>query len=243
MKEIMKINHLSKKFGGIKAVDDVTLTIHEGELLGLIGPNGSGKSTFVNLITGFYTPDSGQVMFQGHNILNLSIAKRSRLGIGRTFQSPKPFTRMTVFESIYTIAMQTLSMKDAENKSEEIMDMMQLTSQAEMPSEMLPIEKRKWLDMARILATDPKIIMMDEVLAGLNPREMATSVEMVRKINASGIAILFIEHVMSAVVNLCERIVVLNEGRLLAEGVPDEVMNNPKVINVYLGGGYKHASN
>lgn len=241
MEEVLRVNHLCKAFGGIKAIDDVSFSVYKGELLGLIGPNGSGKSTCVNLITGFYTPDSGEVIFKDQNILNLSIAQRSRLGMGRTFQSPKPFTRMSVFESVYTIAMQTRSMKDAELKSHEVLKMMRLDKLASIRCEKLPIEKRKWLDMARILVTEPQIIMMDEVLAGLNPSEMSESVEMVRQINESGITIVFIEHVMSAVVNLCKRLIVLNEGKLLTSGSASEVMNNPNVISAYLGGGYQHA--
>lgn len=145
------------------------------------------------------------------------------------------------FESVFTIALQTLNFADAEKKALEILQVTDLFDVRDWRSERLPIERRKWLDMARILATDPKLIMLDEVMAGLNPSEVETSVAMVRRINERGITILFIEHVMKAVVKLCDRIVVLNEGKLLCTGRPDEVMNNPDVIKAYLGGGFKHA--
>ena len=235
--KILEIRNLHKSFGGVHAVNDVTFHVLRGEILGLIGPNGSGKSTIVNLISGIYIPDSGECLLQNESIWKYSIAKRSHLGIGRTFQSPKPFAGISVFNSIYTIALQKHTYKAAEERSLEILDMMGLSSLKDMRSEKLPIEKRKWLDMARILATDPQIIMLDEVMAGLNPSEMDDSIALVQKINQTGITIVFIEHVMKAVMRLCHRIVVINEGQLLCEGNPEEVMNTPEVIKAYLGGG------
>ena len=243
MREQLKLRNLHKSFGGVHAVDNVSFDVYQGEILGLIGPNGSGKSTTVNLISGVYELDAGEILFEDQLINKLSIPKRSRIGIGRTFQSPKPFTGLTVFESVFTIAIQFMSFKDAEKKALEILKTTDLYDVKDWKSERLPIERRKWLDMARILATDPKIIMLDEVMAGLNPSEIETSIEMVRRINQQGITILFIEHVMKAVVKLCHRIVVLNEGKLLCTGKPDEVMNNPEVVKAYLGGGFKHVGN
>lgn len=241
MHEQLVLSNVKKYFGGVHAVDDVSFSVNQGEILGLIGPNGSGKSTTVNLISGVYGIDAGEISFEGTALNRLSVPKRSHLGLGRTFQSPKPFVGLTVFESVFTIALQTLNFADAEKKALEILQVTDLFDVRDWRSERLPIERRKWLDMARILATDPKLIMLDEVMAGLNPSEVETSVAMVRRINERGITILFIEHVMKAVVKLCDRIVVLNEGKLLCTGRPDEVMNNPDVIKAYLGGGFKHA--
>lgn len=241
MHEQLVLSKVKKYFGGVHAVDDVSFSVDQGEILGLIGPNGSGKSTTVNLISGVYGIDAGEISFEGTVLNRLSVPKRSHLGLGRTFQSPKPFVGLTVFESVFTIALQALSFADAEKKALEILRVTDLLDVQDWRSERLPIERRKWLDMARILATDPKLIMLDEVMAGLNPSEVETSVAMVRRINERGITILFIEHVMKAVVKLCDRIVVLNEGKLLCTGRPDEVMNNPDVIKAYLGGGFKHA--
>lgn len=235
---LLETKGLSISFGGIKAVQDLDFYIDKGEILALIGPNGSGKSTTVNMISGVYHQDRGQVFFEGQEIdKNMSIPKRSRLGIGRTFQTPKPFGNLTVYENIYTIALQFGSPKEADAKTREILEMTELAPYADIPASKISIEKRKWIDLARVLATDPKLVMMDEVMAGLNPSEMENSLKLVKKINEEqGITILFIEHVMKAVVSVCTRAIVLNQGRLLAEGTPQEVLNDPKVVAAYLGG-------
>lgn len=238
---ILEIKDLYKAFGGVKAVNHVNFSLEKGEFLGLIGPNGSGKSTCVNLISGVYTPDSGEILFRGKSLLPLSIAQRSRLGIGRTFQTPKPFLGLTVFDSVFVVFLQRYSFREAAKKTHEILEMTALESYTAMQCDKLPIEKRKWLDMARVLATQPQVIMLDEVMAGLNPTEMDESMELVRRIHQTGISIVFIEHVMRAVVNLCERIIVLADGELLSEGTPEKVMNEECVIKAYLGGAYKHA--
>jgi len=242
MEQILEIKGLNKSFGGVHAVADVSFSVSKGEMMGLIGPNGSGKSTCVNLISGVYTCDSGEVLFCGRNILKYSIPRRARLGIGRTFQSPKPFTGISVYNSVFTVALQHNSFKHAAIKTREVLEMTDLYGNRDMPSEKLSIELRKWLDMARILVTEPKLIMLDEVMAGLNPIEMNESIELVRRINETGVTIVFIEHVMKAVVSLCKRIVVLNEGRVLCDGLPDDVMTNHDVIAAYLGEGYADAA-
>lgn len=241
MEKILEIEHLKKSFGGVHATDDLSFEVNKGEILGLIGPNGSGKSTCINLITGVYTPDSGSIKFNGKEISKMSIPNRAHLGMGRTFQTPKPFIGLTVFDSVYTIALQKYGYNDARVKAMDALEMTNLASFKDSRSESLSIERRKWLDMARVMVTEPQLIMMDECMAGLNPAEMDDSIDLVKRINESGVTIIFVEHVMKAVVNLCQRILVLNEGKLIASGTPNEVMNDPGVISAYLGGGYRHA--
>jgi branched-chain amino acid transport system ATP-binding protein len=215
----------------------VSFKLSKGEILGLIGPNGSGKSTCVNLISGVYTLDKGEVIFDGKTLmLKDGIVDRANMGIGRTFQTPKPFGNYSVYDNIFTIALQKNSFKDAAEKTSWILNMTKLEPLMNVNSLKLPIEKRKWLDLARILALEPKLIMMDEVMAGLNPTEMDESLALIRKINAEGMSVLFIEHVMKAVVNICTRVIVLNEGKLLCEGEPKEVLQRKEVVEAYLGG-------
>ena len=233
---ILEVHDIAISFGGVKAVQGVSFELKRGEILGLIGPNGSGKSTCVNLISGVYKPDSGKVVFDGKEVPDtLGIDGRSRLGMSRTFQTPKPFGHMTVFDNVFTIALIRHNYHDAADLTEQILKLTNLSENKDMLSAKLPIEKRKFLDLARCMATEPKIIMMDEVMAGLNTSEMVDSLEVVRNINKKGISILFIEHVMRAVVSICERVVVLNRGQLLAEGPTKEVLNRQEVIDVYLG--------
>ncbi|ETA81917.1 ABC transporter ATP-binding protein [Youngiibacter fragilis] len=242
MEKILEIRNLDKSFGGVHAINHLSFDVYKGEILGLIGPNGSGKSTSVNLISGVYLPDEGEIIYKGENIIGKSIPDRAYLGIGRTFQSPRPFEGLTVRDSIYTVALLHHRKKaDAKTKTEEILEMSDLMPIANELCAKLPIEKRKWLDMARVLAMDPSIIMLDECLAGLNPQEMEMSTDFVQKINQMGITIIFIEHVMAAVTKICHRVVVLNEGGLLCDGDPNVVMKMPEVIEAYLGGGYKNA--
>ena len=240
---ILSVKDIDISFGGVHAVNHVSFDIHKGEILGLIGPNGSGKSTCVNIISGYYRPDSGKVFLEGKDITSLPMHKRAFLGLGRTFQTPQPFDRMTVLESIYTVSLlHTGTMKQAQDLTDRILDFTGLEKDAETRCAQLSVERRKWLDMARVLAIDPKVIMLDECLAGLNPSEMESSIELVRKINRTGVTILFIEHVMAAVVKLCHRVIVLNDGRFLAEGRPETVMQMEEVVSAYLGGGTADAT-
>lgn len=237
---LLELQNISISFGGIKAVQNVSFRVQQGEILGLIGPNGSGKSTCVNLITGVYPLDSGSIIFDGRTLTEKdSIRKRTHMGMGRTFQTPKPFGNLNVFDNVFSIALQKNSFAEAEKKTLRILKTVELIEQKDVPSAKLPIEKRKWLDLARTLVLEPKLIMMDEVMAGLNPAEVGECIEMVKRINRQGVTILFIEHVMHAVVNVCSRVVVLNEGRFFSEGEPREVLTRPDVIAVYIGGGAK----
>ncbi|MGI6037542.1 MAG: ABC transporter ATP-binding protein [Limnochordia bacterium] len=244
MKKLLQLVNLNKSFGGVHAVNELSFDVYEGEILGLIGPNGSGKSTCVNLISGVYAQDSGEIIYEDRKLYRQSIPDRAFLGIGRTFQSPKPFTNLTVWDSVYTIALlYNKTMREAAEKTEEILEFTGFSGLKDLTCSKLSLEKRKWLDMARVLAINPKLLMLDECLAGLTPSEMEDSLELVKRINASGVTILFIEHVMSAVTNLCTRVVVLNEGSLLSEGHPEEVMRDEAVIKAYLGEDYKNVEN
>lgn len=237
MGKLLEVTDLSISFGGIKAVQNLTFHIEEGEVLALIGPNGSGKSTTVNMVSGVYIQNSGSIVFEGKRIPEkMSIAERAKIGIARTFQTPKPFSHLSVYDNIYTIALQKNSKAQAAALTDEILNLTKLYDLKDARSGKLSIEKRKWMDLARCMAVKPKLIMMDEVMAGLNPSEMEDSLELVRTINKEGITVLFIEHVMKAVVSVCTRAIVLNQGRLLCEGEPMEVLNNPEVIAAYLGG-------
>lgn len=242
MNALIEINNLTKSFGGIHAVQDLSFSVNQGEILGLIGPNGSGKSTCVNLISGIYKPDAGEIKINGRALTSHdSIDDRVRLGMGRTFQTPKPFGKMTVFDNVFTVALQNHDFMEAKEKATEILVFTNLVSQKDILSEKLPIEKRKWLDLARILVNDPKFVMMDEVMAGLNPLEMNESLELTRQIQERGVTILFIEHVLRAVIQLCSRVVVINGGRFLSEGAPQEVLRRKDVVDAYIGGGNHYA--
>jgi ABC-type branched-subunit amino acid transport system ATPase component len=240
----MEVSRMDKSFGGVHAVDSFSFNVYAGEILGLIGPNGCGKSTTVNLLSGVYKHDSGSIVYyDAHGAKHLldkqTTPQRAVMGIARTFQTPKPFSDMTVFDNIYTVAMlYNKTLKEARRQTEDIIEFAGFARLAREKSTKLPIEKRKWMDMARALAANPRILMLDECLAGLTPSEIDESLEIVRKINRRGITILFIEHVMSAVVNLCGRVIVMLEGRHLTEGEPATVMKEPAVIRAYLGEGY-----
>ena len=242
MSVVLELKNLHKRFGGIHAVTDFSMQVKEGEILGLIGPNGSGKSTTVNLVAGTYTPTSGQVLVEGKDISNLSAPDRAKLGIARTFQASRPFLDMSVLENVMIGSLLHDSlMSRAHKAAEEIVDFTGLTRVKNFRAGSLPVETRRRLDLARALALKPKLLMLDESMAGLNPSEMEAGVELVKKIHATGVTVIFIEHVMKAVVSLCTRAIVLNQGELLAEGAPKDVLRDPKVVTAYLGEGHNHA--
>jgi branched-chain amino acid transport system ATP-binding protein len=244
MEILLKVSNLKKSFGGVHALKDVSFDLREGEILGLIGPNGSGKSTFVNTIAGLHQPDGGEVMLGDVNVTGLEPAIMARHGVARTFQSSRPFLNLTVLENVVIAALlHEKTTAAAETLAAECIEVAGLKDLVHAKASALPVEKRRRLDLCRTLALKPKIIMLDECLAGLNPREMEEGLDLIRSLNKRGIAIIFIEHVMKAVVSLCHRIVVLNQGELLVEGTPEDVMKNRKVIAAYLGEKYVHAGN
>jgi branched-chain amino acid transport system ATP-binding protein len=237
---LLEVNNLKKTFGGIQALKDVSFNVEEGEILGLIGPNGSGKSTFVNTVCGMYRPDGGQVLLRGKDVTGLEPALVARAGIGRTFQASRPFLNLTVLDNVIVAALlRETNVTAATEKAQEAIKFTGLENYSKTKSCNLPVEKRKRLDLCRALALNPSLLMLDEVMAGLNPKEMEEGLDLVRSINKSGVTVIFIEHVMKAVVSLCHRVVVFNQGEMLAEGEPRAVMQDERVVKAYLGGSYK----
>jgi len=234
---LLQTHGLSKSFSGVKALQNLDLEIYQGEILGLLGPNGSGKSTFINVISGHFAATSGQKIFQGEDITGLSAHEIAVKGITRTYQTPRPFNELTVLDNTRLVASYAgnTSLEEASELAYAALTQVGLESKADaLPSD-LNLHQRKFLEFARALAAKPKLLMLDEVLSGLTPSEIQSSVELIQKIRSQGTTILFVEHVMSAVMALADRIAVLNHGQLIAKGLPTEVMRNPEVMVAYLG--------
>ncbi|WP_290899989.1 ABC transporter ATP-binding protein [Ferroglobus sp.] len=237
---LLRAENLRKSFGGIKAVDGVTFEIEEGEAIGIVGPNGSGKTTLYNLISGIYLPDEGRVIFEGRDITNLPPYERAKLGIARTFQIPRPFGNATVLENVAIGAMfgrEKLSVEEAFERAEEYLKLVGLEKLRHKEAKLLtPLEKRL-MELARALAMKPKLLLLDEVMAGMNPVDVDRIIELLKRIHQEeDIAIVsMVEHLMQAIVKFAERVIVMHQGKILVEGKPEEVLNHPKVIEVYLG--------
>lgn len=235
-KGILSVENVSKRFGGLLAIDSVSIHLEEGEILGLIGANGAGKTTLFNMISGSFRPTKGKIIFEGKNIENLPAQKICNLGIGRTYQIVKPFSDITVRENVMVGAfLRNSKINEVREKADELIRFVGLWDKVDKPGSALNLPQLKRLEVARALATEPKVLLLDEVMAGLNPIESAEVVELVKKINNKGISIILIEHVMRAVMSLSDRINVLNQGKLIAEGLPEEVVNNHEVQASYLG--------
>jgi branched-chain amino acid transport system ATP-binding protein len=235
---MLDVSGISKSFGGLKAVDNVSMKISEGSLVSLIGPNGAGKTTFFALVTGFHKPDAGSVTFAGENILGVKPSDIARVGMVRTFQIVQPFAGQTVRENIAVGAhLRHASRRDALDRAREVAEKVGLGDRLDQDAADLTVAGRKRLEVARALATDPKLVLFDEVLAGLNPSEIRDVIPVIRAVRDSGVTILLIEHVMQAVMSLSEYTFVLNQGRLIAEGEPRAVAADQTVIEAYLGPG------
>lgn len=233
----IEVNNITKKFGGLIAVNDVSFSVSEGEIFGIIGPNGAGKTTLFNCLTGVYTPEEGEARIDDIKITGLKPHKICRLGIGRTFQITKPFPGLTVEETILIGALNKLkNMNEAKKLVEEILIKLDLSNKRYTRGESLTVVERKRLELARALASKPKVLLLDEVVAGLNPSEVDVIIELIKNINQSGITIIMIEHVLRAVFGLSNRIIVLNHGKKIAEGTPEEVVEVPEVVSAYIGG-------
>jgi len=232
---LLKVKHVTKRFGGLVALNDVTLDVKEGEIVGIIGPNGAGKTTLFNVITGFYHPDSGQIIFDGVDITKYRPDQICALGLTRTFQLVKPFKDLSVFENVLIGAMLRRSKSAAVEKAESIIKDLNLQSVRDVPVKNLPIAERKIVEAARALATEPKMLLLDEVAAGLNPSESARILETLRRLKEQGVTLCLVEHVMRFIMGISERIVVLDRGVKIAEGSPSEIAANESVIEAYLG--------
>jgi branched-chain amino acid transport system ATP-binding protein len=232
----LEIKKVSLFFGGLAAVKDVSFEIEKGEILGLIGPNGAGKTTLFNVVNGFYHPSRGSVSFRNEKISGLKPHRICRLGIARTFQVVKPLQRMSVLDNVIASAfLRARDKKQAEEIARETLQFAGLYHDRDLISKGLPLGKRKRLEIARALATQPEVLLLDESFAGLNPSELDASMDIVRRIKEKGITIMIIEHHMRVIMALSDRIVVLNYGEKIAEGTPLEIRNNPLVIEAYLG--------
>lgn len=232
----LQVKKVSMFFGGLAAISDVSFEVQRGEILGLIGPNGAGKTTMFNVVNGFHNPARGEVFFKNEKISGLKPHQVCRLGIARTFQIVKPLQRMNVLDNVIAaVFLRVKSRAQAEEIALETIKFAGVYDDRNAISKGLPLGKRKKLEIARALATQPEMLLLDESFAGLNPAELDESIEIIKKIRARGITIMIIEHHMKVIMTISDRIIVLNYGQKIAEGTPDEIGNNPLVVEAYLG--------
>jgi branched-chain amino acid transport system ATP-binding protein len=239
----LELRGVTKRFGGVAAVDGVTFEVGEGEIVGIIGPNGAGKTTLLNCISGLHRLDGGDIRWEGASIAGMAPHRIAKLGIGRTFQIVKPFGSMTVRENaavgaLFGRADARRGPKEAFGIADQVLDLVGLKAKADHPVSALTIPDRKRLEVARAVATRPHLLLLDEVMAGLNNVEIDDALEMVRAVHATGVTVLLIEHVMRVIVGVCRRAIVLDFGQVLAQGEPEVVLRDDRVIQAYLGERY-----
>ncbi|MGQ0655553.1 MAG: ABC transporter ATP-binding protein [Betaproteobacteria bacterium] len=235
---ILELEGLSKSFGGVQAVKNVSFSLGEGEIVGLIGPNGAGKTTLINLITGVFPASAGKVVFEGRNVTGQRPFQAARRGLARTFQIVQPFSAMTVLENVVAGALfagAAPSRAAAEGEAMAHLEFVGLAAEAKRAAASLTLPSRKRLELAKSLAMKPKVLLLDEVNAGLNTAEIDRALEIIRRISARGITIVIVEHLMKVVLSLSQRIIVLHHGELISAGKSDEVVNDPRVVEAYLG--------
>lgn len=237
---ILEIEHVTKRFGGLVAVDDVTFDIEAGSILGVIGPNGAGKTTLFNVINGFLEPETGAIHLDGADITHESPSVHAKNGMARTFQLVKPFGPLSVLDNVVVGGyLHTRSHSEAEERARERLEFLGLDEIADLPAQNITVAQKKKMELCRALATDPDVMLVDEIMAGLQQGERREILDALRRINDAGTTIVLIEHVMDALMEISERIIVLNEGKLIADGTPDEISTNDEVIEAYLGESWK----
>ena len=237
---LLEIKNLTKSFGGLTANQKVNIAVEEGEIVGLIGPNGAGKTTLFNCVTGHYRPDSGQVIFDGHDITGWSPERICKAGLVRTFQIVKPFMSMSVLENVMTAGfLHTNSTAAAKKNASELLEFTGLADKRRMVAANLTVADKKRLELTRALATKPKMLMFDEVMAGLTPTETNDAIDLILALHRQGITILLVEHVMEVVMPISKRVNVLDYGVKIAEGEPAQIARNERVIKAYLGEKYR----
>jgi branched-chain amino acid transport system ATP-binding protein len=243
MAEALVVRNLSKRFGGLRAVQDLSFSVSESETVALIGPNGAGKTTSFNLITGYHRPDAGSVFAFGRELVGLRPHDICSHGLARTFQVARPFGKMTVLANVMTGAfLRDRNIEVSRAKARETIDFVGLAAKEHIPARDLTTIDQRRLEMARALATQPRLLLLDEVMAGLNPAEVDSAVALIGKLSKRGLTIVIVEHVMRAIMAVARHIVVLDHGQKIAEGNPMEVVANADVIRAYLGTGYVHAT-
>jgi branched-chain amino acid transport system ATP-binding protein len=236
--QLLKIERVTKSFGGLVAVQKVSFDVKKGEALSIIGPNGAGKTTLFNVISGFYPPDGGEIFFNGEPIRGLRPDQICKKGLTRTFQIVQPFPELSVLDNVIVGVLSRIhQLRKARGKAMEILESVQMTERAKIIAKKLTLAERKRLEVAKALATEPQVLLMDESMAGLTPTEAYRTLDLIRKFKEKGLTFILIEHVMEIVMNLSDRIIVLNNGEKIAEGSPKEIVSNPIVIEAYLGEG------
>lgn len=239
---ILEVKNISKHFGGLKAVNDVSFQVQDGEIMGLIGPNGSGKTTIFNCINHYYQITSGDIVFKGMSIKGMKTHRICHLGIGRTFQVVKPLARLSVLDNVTASAFsRTHTIGEARKAAIKVLEFCNLIDQKDKLAKSLPIGGRKRLEIARALATKPDLMLLDETAAGLTPGELDEAIDLIKKMRDSGITILIVEHIMKVIMTISDRIHAINFGQTIGEGTPAEVANNPAVVKAYLGESYAHS--